>query len=147
MEFAIRRARAEDAQAAVPLIYSSGPAAFDYVFAQRGADARAFLARAFADGAGEFGHRNHVVGEREGRVVAVGTGFGRADARAFTLAAARQMLAHYGWRMAAPVVRGLRAEHVIRLPSAGEYYLAHLGVAPGARGRVPAHRRMRHDLA
>ena len=62
MAFQIRAARADDVAAAVPLIYSSGPAAFDYVLARNGADATAFLAHAFANGAGEVGHRNHVVG-------------------------------------------------------------------------------------
>lgn len=134
MGFQIRPARCDDGPAAVPLIYSSGPAAFDYVFAGGGADATAFLARAFADGGGEVGHRNHVVGEFDGHVVAVGAGFGHAEAAAFTLAAARQILHHYGWRAGGPIVRGLRTERVIRPPGRGEYYLAHLAVAPAFRG-------------
>lgn len=133
MGFAIRAARADDAPAAVPLLYSSGPAAFDYVFAQQGADATAFLAHAFANGRGEFGYRNHVVGEFDGHVVAVGAGFGHADAATFTLAAARQILHHYGWRASGPILRGLRTERVIRPPAHGEFYLAHLAVAAGFR--------------
>ena len=63
-----RAATADDAEAAVPLIHSSGPAAFEYVFAVPGrGDARDFLMRAFVDGAGEFGWRNHWVGELDGR--------------------------------------------------------------------------------
>ncbi|HEV2681194.1 MAG TPA: GNAT family N-acetyltransferase, partial [Rhodanobacter sp.] len=68
-----RPALAADVAAAIPLIHSSGPAAFDYVFAVSGVgDAQAFLRRAFIDGAGEFGWRNHVVGVLDGAVVAVG---------------------------------------------------------------------------
>lgn len=134
MVFKIRAARADDAAATVPLIYSSGSAAFDYVFARNGADATAFLARAFADGGGEFGYRNHVVGEFDGHVVAAGAGFGHAEAAAFTLAAARQILNHYGWRAGGPIVRGLRTERVIRPPGRGEHYLAHLAVAREFRG-------------
>ena len=132
-----RPAAAADAVAAVPLIYSSGPAAFDYVFAVPGrGDAQAFLRHAFADGAGEFGWRNHRVGESDGRVVAVGAGYG-ADAHwAFTLAAARQILGFFGWRLAAGVIaRGLRVERVIAPPSGGMHYLAHLGVDPAWRGQ------------
>ena len=131
-----RPATGQDADAAVPLIHSSGPAAFDYVFAVPGrSDAQAFLRRAFADGAGEFGWRNHVVGELEGAVVAVGAGFGGETALAFTLAAGRQILAHYGPRHAPGViVRGLRVERVIPPPTRGMHYLAHLGVAPALRG-------------
>jgi ribosomal protein S18 acetylase RimI-like enzyme len=132
-----RIATAADAAAAVPLIHSSGPAAFDYVFALPGrGDAQAFLRRAFADGAGEFGWRNHVVGELEGVVVAVGAGYGGETALAFTLAAARQILAHYGLRHAPEVIaRGLRVERVIPPPARGMHYLAHLGVSPVLRGQ------------
>lgn len=134
MQVQIRPARADDARAAVALIYSSGAAAFDYVFAQPDADARAFLAVAFAEGSGEFGHRNHVVCESAGCVIAVGAGFGHADVASFTLAAARQIVRHYGWRAGGPILRGLRTERVIQPPARGEFYLAHLGVAPAARG-------------
>ena len=131
-----RPAAGQDADAVVPLIHSSGPAAFDYVFAVPGrSDAQAFLRRAFADGAGEFGWRNHVVGELEGTVVAVGAGFGGETALSFTMAAARQILAHYGPRHAPGVIaRGLRVERVIPPPARGMHYLAHLGVTPALRG-------------
>lgn len=132
-----RAATAQDAAAAVPLIHSSGPAAFDYVFALPGhGDARAFLHRAFVDGAGEFGWRNHLVGELEGVVVAVGAGYGGETSLAFTLAAARQILAHYGLRHAPGVIaRGLGVERVIPPPGRGMHYLAHLGVSPALRGQ------------
>lgn len=132
-----RVATAQDAEAAVPLIHSSGPAAFDYVFALPGhGDAQAFLRRAFVDGAGEFGWRNHVVGELEGVVVAVGAGYGGETSLAFTLAAARQILAHYSLRHAPGVIaRGLRVERVIPPPARGMHYLAHLGVSPALRGQ------------
>lgn len=134
MRLQVRAARAADAAAAVPLIYSSGPDAFDFVFGTHRASARAFLLHAFADGAGEFGFRNHVVGEVGGRIVAAGTGFDAAATAGFTLAAARQIARHYGWRAGGPIMRGLRTEQVIRPPAPGEHYLAHLGVAPDARG-------------
>src|SRR5712691_5597064 len=76
MKVAFRSAAAADVEAAVPLIYSSGPAAFDYVFTlDGGPTAEDFLRRAFVDGAGEFGWRNHVVGELDGRIVAAGAGW------------------------------------------------------------------------
>jgi GNAT superfamily N-acetyltransferase len=132
-----RAATAQDAGAAVPLIHSSGPAAFDYVFALPGhGDALAFLRHAFVDGAGEFGWRNHVVGELEGVVVAVGAAYGGETSLAFTLAAARQILAYYGLRHAPGVIaRGLRVERVIPPPSRGMHYLAHLGVSSALRGQ------------
>lgn len=132
-----RQAAPEDAPQVVPLIHSSGPAAFDYVFAVSGyGDAQAFLRQAFVDGAGEFGWRNHVVAEMDGAVVAVGAGFGGATKWPFTLAAARQILGHYHWRHAAGVIaRGLRVESVIPPPTGAMHYLAHLAVSPSWRGR------------
>lgn len=132
-----RPARAEDVTAAVPLIHSSGPDAFEFVFAVPGlGDAQAFLRQAFVDGAGEFGWRNHVVGVLDGTVVAAGAGFGGATKWPFTLAAARQILGFYGWRHAAGVItRGLRVESVIPPPVGAMYYLGHLGVSPSLRGQ------------
>ena len=136
-EVRFRAATPADTEAAVPLIHDSGPAAFAYVFSVPGrGDAVEFLRRAFLDGAGEFGWRNHCVGELDGRVVAVGAGYAGESALGFTLAAARQILVHYGaWRAPGVVARGLRVERVIRPPERGMHYLAHLGVAPELRGR------------
>ena len=74
MSLHFRPARAEDVDAAIPLIYSSGPAAFDYVFAgtPKGS-AQDFLRKAFVSGAGQFGYRQHWLGEQDGQVVAAGT--------------------------------------------------------------------------
>lgn len=144
-----RAAAAADVAAAVPLIHSSGPAAFEYVFAVPGlGDAQAFLRRAFVDGAGEFGWRNHVVGELDGAVVAVGAGYGGATKWSFTLAAARQILGYYGWRHAAGVIaRGLKVESVIPPPAGAMYYLGHLGVAPSLRGQGVGSALVDHLLA
>lgn len=137
LEVRFRPATADDADVAVPLIYSSGPTAFDYVFTTRdGGDAQAFLRHCFIDGAGEFGWRNHWVGVVDGRVVAVGAGFGADTKWPFTLAAARQIVGHYGMRRALGVIaRGLRVESVIRPPDGDMHYLAHLGVLPELRGQ------------
>lgn len=132
-----RPAQAADAGLAVPLIHSSGPAAFDYVFAVPGrGNAQDFLRHAFLDGAGEFGWRNHWVGEQGGQVVAVGAGYGSQTHGAFVLAAARQILGFYGVRHAGGVMaRGLRVEAVIPPPRGAMHYLGHLGVAPACRGQ------------
>lgn len=144
-----RPAAAADAAAAVPLIYSSGPAAFDYVFAVDGrGSAQEFLRRAFVDGAGEFGWRNHWVGELDGEVVAVGAAYGGESGLAFMLAAAQQILAYYGPRYAPGVIaRGLKVERVIPPPARGLHYLAHLGVVPALRGQGIGQRLIEHLIA
>ncbi len=130
-----RPARPDDL-AALPLILSSGPESFDYVFRSGTRTPRDFLARAFPDGAGQFGYRNHVVGEVDGRVVAAGAGWTSDSAVPFLVAAVGQFARFIGpVGTPAVVVRGLRTEAVIRPPSRGEFYIGHLGVDPGRRGQ------------
>ncbi|MEI9983176.1 MAG: hypothetical protein WDN69_08170 [Aliidongia sp.] len=136
-EITFRPAVPGDVEAAVPLIYSSGPAAFDFVFAQdRPGGAQDFLRYAFTQGGGEFGWRNHVAAVADGRVLAVGAGWDGSRSLAFTLAAARQIFGFYGpiraWGI---MIRGLQVESVIRPAGSGEFYIGHLGVDPAARSR------------
>lgn len=130
---AFRPARADDLSA-VPLAHSAGPAAFDYVFAHGTISAQDFMRYAFADGPGQMGHRAHLVGERDGVVVATGTWFSGEQTLAHTMAAARQILRFYGRKAPPVLIRGLRMETLIRPPPKGTCYLAHLGVAPSERG-------------
>ena len=143
-----RAATPKDVADAVPLIYSSGPSAFDYVFNIGGSrDARAFLSFAYLQGGGEFGWQTHRVGEIGGRVVATGAAFdGRAVLR-FTTAGALQILRFYGpIRAWGTMIRGLRTETVIRPARAHEYYLCHVGVREEMRGQGIGARFMRHLL-
>jgi ribosomal protein S18 acetylase RimI-like enzyme len=137
MSITFRPATPDDAGDSVPLIYSSGPAAFDFVFSTPGkATARDFLRLAFLDGRGEFGFRNHVVGVLDGEVVAAGAAWSGASNLAFALAAARQILRQYGPFVGASVVAcGLRVESVVQPPARACWYVAHLGVRPELRGR------------
>lgn len=149
MDIAFRPATPEDVEAAVPLIYSSGPAAFDFVFAQdRPNGAQDFLRHAFRQGGGEFGRRNHVAGVAEGRVVAIGAGWDGRQSIAFTLAAARQIFGFFGpikaWGV---IIRGLKVESVIRPAGAGEFYVGHLGVDPAMRSRGLGAKLMTYLLA
>jgi len=139
-DLVIRAAEARDVDMAVPLIYSSGPAAFDYVFARPGrANALDFLREAFLSGAGEFGFRNHVVLESRAhqQVIGVGAGYSGRTTLSFLIAAVRQIFRCYGV-LAAPgvIVRGLRVEGVIPPPSGKQlFYIAHLGIAPAWRSQ------------
>ena len=139
----LRPARSEDVDAAVPLIYSSGPDAFDYVFG----DAWTFLRHAYLDGAGELGYRSHTVAEVDGNVVGVGAAYSGDTNLTFTVAAARQIVRHFGLRAPAAIVRGLRTERVIRPPDKDMHYIGHVGVVESMRGRGIGARLIRHFLA
>ena len=143
-----RAASRADVADAVPLIYSSGPAAFDYVFNNGGSrDAQAFLRFAYLHGGGEFGWRAHRIAEMGGQVVAVGAAFDGRTVTRFTIAGALQIWGFYGAiRAWGVMVRGLRVEAIIRPPHAQEYYLCHLGVREEMRGRGIGARFMGHLL-
>jgi ribosomal protein S18 acetylase RimI-like enzyme len=143
-----RAATPADVADAVPLIYSSGPATFDYVLNIGSTrDAQAFLRFAYLRGGGEFGWRAHRIAEMGGEVVAAGAAFdGRAVLR-FTIAGALQILSFYGpVRAWGVLVRGLRVEAIIRPARTEEYYLCHLGVREEMRGHGIGARFMRHLL-
>ncbi len=145
---AFRPCTAADAAVAVPLIHASGPAAFRFVFAPRAeAQALAFLHVAFADGAGEFGFRNHLAIERDGTVLGVAALWdGRSNA-AFTATAVRQIMGFY--RTAAPGVlwRGLRFERVVRPAPRDVAYIGHVAVREELRGQGVGRSLLEHLLA
>ena len=136
MGLTIRRATPADAEACVPLIYSSGPAAFEHVFASGQLTAQDFLRPAFCSGLGQFGCRQHWLIEENGQVLATGTAYSGRDTLAYSLRSTRQILSHYSFRAALGVLnRGLAMERLIPPPPVKTWYLAHLGVAAQARGQ------------
>ena len=143
-----RAASRADVADAVPLIYSSGPGAFDYVFNIGGArDAQAFLRFAYLHGDGEFGWRAHRIAEMDGEVIAAGAALDGRTVMRFTIAGALQILRFYGpIRAWGVMLRGLRVEAIIRPPRAEEYYLCHLGVREEMRGHGIGARFIRHLL-
>jgi ribosomal protein S18 acetylase RimI-like enzyme len=144
----LRAAAAADVADAVPLIYSSGPSAFDYVFNIGGAkDAQAFLRFAYLKGGGEFGWQAHRVAVIGDRVVAAGAVFDGREVLRFTIAGALQILRFYGpIRAWGVMLRGLRTEAVIQPPRAEEYYVCHVGVRGELRGQGIGARFVRHLL-
>ena len=133
----IRTAKAEDVETAVPLIYSSGPPTFDYVFQYKNKKSACdFLQMAFTNGRGEFGYKNHVVGEQNDRVVAIGTAFSGKEMLGFTIIAGWQIIRCYGLFAGLSVIRhGLQVETIVKPPKGNLHYIAHLGVAPECQGQ------------
>ena len=136
MDIQIRPARPEDAEAAVPLIYSSGPAAFDYVFShETRLAATGYLRRALEHPNGEFGYRNHVVVELDGQVVGAGAAYSGREAQSFMFTALRQIFGWYGLVSGVLVSRrGLQVERVVQAPKGDMHYITQLGVSPELRG-------------
>ncbi|MCA9026268.1 MAG: GNAT family N-acetyltransferase [Planctomycetaceae bacterium] len=148
MELEFRPARPSDTDAAVPLIYSSGPAAFDYVFANPTAQStQEFLKYVFPDGAGEHGYRIHTVVVHDGRVVGVGACYTGENSLSMMISAIRQIGAFYGLRYTPRVIRrGLKIEQLIQPPRGMMNYIGHLGVVPEYQGRGIGRRLIEHFL-
>ena len=132
----IRAARTGDQAAAVPLIHSAGPVAFDYVFGRRGRPATAFLDFAFASGRGLFGSCNHFVAVHGGQVVATVSLYSAPEHKTLTRVLPLQITQFYGVVRAAGVLRrSLQVAGMMPGPEEHVEYLANFGVAPELRSR------------
>lgn len=143
----IRPARPDDVEAAAPLIYSSGPDAFNFVFGHHTpVDAQGFIAYAFQREGGEFSWPVHWVIELEGEVVGTAAGYTGTTAKSFLWPMVRQILGCNGLIAGAGVIRrGLQIEQVIVPPKrADEFYVGDVGIAPHLRGKGLGQRLLEH---
>ena len=148
MEVMFRPAKPEDAEAAVPLVYSSGPLVFEYAFSHKTRiTAKEYLYRVLQKPGGEFGYENHIVGVIDDQVVAAGAGFTGATTFPFLKSAIKQIFTHYGFIQGIQVCRrGLHIESVIKPPKGNLYYVSHLGVEPDMRGKGIGEKLVNHLL-
>ncbi|PWJ42624.1 GNAT family N-acetyltransferase [Sediminitomix flava] len=131
-----RTATPEDYKKTVCLIYSSGPKSFEYVFGRKEISALDFLRFAFKSEKSNFSHKNHLIGEIDGEVVATGTVLKAENLVKNTLDAVQLIFSFYGfWNGFGVLLRGLRTENIIKPPKGKEQLLAHLGVTPDFRGK------------
>lgn len=137
MSIELRPATPGDADAAVPLIYSSGPAVLDYIFTSTQKDeVFACMRRGFERDAGELGYSIHTVAVLDGEVAGIGTGFAGDTTLRFMLSGAVNVFACYGLVRGIDVVRrALQVEQIVRPPKQHEHCIAHLGVSPELRGK------------
>ena len=96
MNAIFRSAVVADIEAAVPLIFASGRAAFRYVFSvDHEKQALDFLAYSFNRGDGEFCD-NHRVTQLNGEVLAIGDWWHSGNNLQFMLSVMRHVVAFYG---------------------------------------------------
>jgi len=137
MKITFRKATPKDVEAAVPLIYSSGPVSFEYAFqVAKDKAAQDFLKYAFVRSGSEFSYTNHTCMIDEAQeVVGIGAAFSEEDVNGFTFSAVKYIFAHYGFFKGLKVVhQGLQVEKVIPPPKGNTEVLAHLGIRPDKRG-------------
>ena len=141
-----RLAVPNDVHEAVPLIYSSGPEAFDYIFEVKSkGSAQDFIHYAFRSEGGEMGFGKHTCAIVNDRVVGIGAGFGAKSNIPHTLNIAWKILRFYGVLQGLGVmIRGLRFERMISPPSKGEFAIVHIGVDPSMQRRGIGYKLMNH---
>lgn len=135
MQLQFRQATAHDAERAVPLIYSAGPEGFEYVFTQGRRHAREYIAFAFTQGAGMFGHRNHTVVEVDGKVVGIGAFYSGIEYQELSQGTLRQILRFYHLGSPAVLRRAMLSTRWMPPPGRRTLYVANLGVSPEMRGK------------
>ncbi|TGK05250.1 GNAT family N-acetyltransferase [Leptospira langatensis] len=143
----IRPAKSEDAQAAVPLIYSSGPDAWSYVFQEGKLSPQDFLTRSFQGTKNTISYKNHFVAEKNGEIV--GTIVVYTSDRFFFLNAgtAGNIFRIYGLRGIKVALRGLSMEGMIQPPKSGRLYLGHIAVPVHQRKQGIGEALMRHAVS
>lgn len=136
MSISFRPCRADDVKLAVPLIYSSGPEAFRYVFSQhRREQALEFLHMAFQSGRGEFGYHRHLAVMRDDHLVGIGALLQQRQKLDDFCGVVTQMISFYRlncWRV---MWRGSITQRVIQPPQKNIGFIANLGIAAECRGQ------------
>ncbi|TRX55850.1 GNAT family N-acetyltransferase [Thalassomonas sp. M1454] len=131
MQIDIRQASASDCNQATPLIFSSGPAAFNYIFP----NPSRFLKYSFNKGQSQFGFNNHYLAILDGQVVATIACFDRHQAKIMELSCIMDMAKHLGWNFWGSAIKGLRFERIVPKPIKHSLCIAHLGVSKALQNR------------
>ncbi len=131
----IRKSIKSEVAIAVPLIYSSGPPSFEYVFKNDKVSAIDFLKYAFVRAGGEFSYDNHYSLYLNGKMVGIGSVFDAKQSAAFTMYDGKNILRFYRLKSLGVIRRGLQVEGLIELPKKNEIVLAHLGIHADWQGK------------
>lgn len=131
MTIEIRKCEVADVADVIPLMYSSGPESFRYVFSvdykEQAVD---FLHYAYCRGDGEFGYKDHRVVIESGRIIALVGRRTEKDNMMYTIAAIKQIFGYYNFYKAIGVlVRGLRFEAIVAPPVKDVICLHNLAVS------------------
>ena len=131
-----RHADARDVDAAVPLIHSSGPQAFDYGFQCCGKSSHDFLRFAFTDGNGFLGYKNHTVATLDGQVMGIMATYNLSTYVRLTLGHLYQLWRFYpASSLIDLTTRGTHLQSIMPPPNQTTHYVAHFGVVEAMRGK------------
>lgn len=134
-DISIRPAQASDWPNAVPLIYSAGPEAFDFLFKHPGVcTAQDFLQAAFQRPSGQFSYAHHQVVEISGEVVGTMLNYDCKLLHAMHWRTVTSVLSFFKWRAAKIAKLGGVVEKVMPAPASDVLMIANLAVADSSQG-------------
>lgn len=136
----------EDADRAVPLMLSSGPAAFAYVFETKNITPNEFLRHAFIRKGGEFSFESHIALCVDDILIGVGGYHTGDEAKTFLYRDLMNIISVYKWKAISVAIRGLKIEQLIMPAKNKEICLCHIGIDPAFQGKGYGLLLMRHLL-
>jgi ribosomal protein S18 acetylase RimI-like enzyme len=130
----IRAATLADLGSIAELVYSAGPAHYDYMHATATSNSLDYIRHEFASGRGFVGYRNVTVAEKDGQVIATGCFYNGRVFHRLMLGTVLNMFSFYGplkvWMV---MLRGHQVDRVMSQPGPRDLYLSSFGVAPTQR--------------
>lgn len=136
IDLEFRPGKPADAEQAIPLIYSSGPAEFDYVLAMGDVRSPDYLRTAFVARKNTLGCEHFTVAVADNRVAGIGACYNGSEYRRMEMHSVWPAIRFYGLRNSIEMFRKSRhLEEVLPRPDNDTGYLTYLGVAPDLRGR------------
>jgi len=132
----IRPATASDVDAALPLIYSSGPLVWDFLFGDGSAESSMpYLRRAWISGRGVAGYRWHWLAEVDGQVLGSISVYSGVEYSQLSNQTAWQVLRYFDFGSVGRIRRMLQfGKYLMPAPAKHIDYVANLGVAEASRG-------------
>ncbi|MCW7491903.1 GNAT family N-acetyltransferase [Leptospira sp. 2 VSF19] len=131
----IRAAKPTDVETIVPLIYSSGPKAWTFVFAEGKKTPLNFLTLSYVKRGNTVSYTNHYVAELNGKVVGSILSYTQPSFLTLTAGTALRILSVYKWKAPKVMARGLKTETIIQPPKSGCLYLGHIAVSETERNK------------
>lgn len=131
----ISPSKKEEVESLVPLIYSSGPDAFNYIFQTKKHAAQDFLKFVFLKSSGEFSYLNHTTAYLNNEIVGVGAIFEGKQMLGFTLSIIVSIIQFYKFSAISVLIKGLQVECLIVPPKKNEATIGHLGITKNLQGK------------
>ncbi|PJZ84848.1 GNAT family N-acetyltransferase [Leptospira harrisiae] len=143
----IRNASPKDVGTIVPLIYSSGPKAWTFVFDEGKKTSFDFLNSSYVKRGNTVSYTNHYVAEINGKVVGSILSYTQPSFLALTAGTALRILSIYKWNAPKVMARGLKTETIIQPPKSGCLYLGHIAVSETERNKGIAKQLIEYIIA